>query len=209
MKVVLINGPLDVSKEVGILLCQNAANGPWVLDEFGIELRERCHGAYRLMERVRPVPNVEMVVPRRHDHFETSMDIATEEFEGKTPREAYLAFYQYWVLPACGADALGRWLVRRVQFYVGQQMRAFPPSQRTRGMIVVDAGTVEECLPVVEAFGKANCTAIQVGNSRLDGLGIDVVSLPNLEGIPLNQIRMAAPGLFIELPPPKEIVIAT
>lgn len=200
MKVVFTN-----SKKVGISIAQNAANGPWVLDEFGIELRERCHGAYRMFEKV---PNVGMV-PLRHDYFTAQMDAPLECFGGLTPRVAYLAFYQNWVLPTCGADALGKWLVRRVQFYVGQEAKHVPPSQRTRGMIIVDAGTPAECLPVIEAFGAQNCTVLQVGDFRLDIPGVDVVNFSLREGDLLPQLRSAAIGLFIEVPPPKEIVIAS
>lgn len=205
-QVVLLNGPPRSGKDtVAHIICSTAAHGPWVHDKFAVELKERCHAAYRLYDS-------RSGLPVHHNYFEKQKDVPLQLFEGLTPRRAYIEFYEKWVAPVCGKDALGRWLVERVGYFMFQQEKNLPAAKRNCAMVISDAGTPEAVQKVVDRFGTDACTLINIerdgctfeGDSRkkFEIPGIRTCTLRNpgdtVESL-LAAVRAAAPHLYIEI----------
>jgi hypothetical protein len=205
VRIILVSGPPRAGKDTaGQLLCAHAV-GPLALDKLAVDLKERCHAAYRLFDgRTR--------MPLRHDYFEAQKDVMLQCFEGLTPRQAYVKFFQCWVEPVVGAGALGMWMVRRQMALMryGLEKGMVMPA----GLVITDAGRVEDCLPVIRQHGAESCTQLRVerdgctfeGDSRVDfdlsSRGVRVATVRNpgdtMAGL-LNRLREAAPWLFIEI----------
>jgi hypothetical protein len=200
MKVILVNGPPRCGKDtLGHLLVKHLPNGKsLMLAPIEVELKERCHGAYRLYHGKGVVP---------HNAFEAVKEMPSEYFEGRSPRDAYISFFRSWVKPVCGEDALGRWLVARIE----RLMKIPQIRMCTKGIIALNVGRRADCMPIVTWARAENCTLIKLtrdgcsykGDSRedvnLDDLGVPTISVRNPgDHTFLNRVREAAPHLFIE-----------
>jgi len=200
VRVVFVSGPPRCGKDAAGLIIAKEGAHPMALDKFAIELKERCHSAYRLMtHRAMPLP---------WGYFEEQKDVPLAAFEGLSPRQAYVEFFQKWVGPVCGRDALGRWLVKRVKHFA-EIMRK--NGQVVPGIIITDAGRREDCLPVVSEWGALNMVQVRLsregctfeGDSREDfdlrNVGVRTEKVVNpgdtLAGLS-NALRAAFPGLF-------------
>lgn len=207
LRIVFINGPSRSGKDTaGLVICKEAANGPWVLDKFAAELKGRCHGAYKLVDgrTGRPIP---------FDAFEGQKDVPLDAFNGLSPRQAYIKFFENWVLPVHGEGALGRWLIQRIDFFM-EHLKEARPDYVPRGVVITDAGRRRECLPLVEKYGAENCTLIDIerdglsydgdcrGRFGLEDMGVRRCRVKNpgdsLSGLSLA-LRDAAPHLFLEI----------
>lgn len=203
MKIVFISGPPRCGKDTAAQLIATEAAEKMALDKFAIELKERCHSAYRLMlQNGMPIP---------WHYFEGTKDVPLAAFEGRSPRSAYIEFYRHWVEPVCGAGALGRWLVKRVKHFTALMLSR---GQAIPGMVISDAGRREDCIPVIREWGADSCILIRLsregctfkGDSRRDftlrDLGVRTETVVNpgdtIAGLS-NAIRRAVPVLYMKL----------
>ena len=146
----LLNGPPRSGKNtIGAAVARLAT--PCLGGELGAELKERAHAAYRLTDLSgRPHP---------YDWYESKKDEVLGEFWGITPRQAYIAFHEQYWKPVHGPEVLGEMLLERLQ-------AEWPPLDRSMNLVVTDAGSAPECLPLVRFFGADNTTLISVSRPQ-------------------------------------------
>ena len=130
--IIFLNGPPRAGKDTA---------GNFLHEEYGFlhtklssELKDRCHAAHRLS------------VP--HDFFEATKDVPRKEFEGLTPRQAYIAFSEKYAKPTFGVDIFGRWLLKNM---IGGPNFA-----------ISDSGFREEALPIIAHFGQENAILLHI-----------------------------------------------
>tara|TARA_R110002167_G_scaffold143958_2_gene333704 strand:- start:50251 stop:50826 length:576 start_codon:yes stop_codon:yes gene_type:complete len=142
MKIILLNGPPRAGKDyAGAALLEMLPAGTPIL-KFAQELKERTHALYRLVDAFGNL------CP--HDHFEDRKDDQLEEFEGITPRQAYIAVSEELIKPLHGQRIFGEWLARRIdQLEVGT-------------VVITDSGFVPEAEVLVEKFGAENCLLARI-----------------------------------------------
>ena len=142
MKIILLNGPPRAGKDyAGAALLEHLPAGTPIL-KFAQELKERTHALYRLVDAFGNL------CP--HDHFEDRKDTPLVEFEGLTPRAAYIAVSERLIKPLHGERIFGEWLARRIdQLEVGT-------------VVITDSGFVPEAEVLVEKFGAENCLLARI-----------------------------------------------
>jgi hypothetical protein len=208
-KVVIVLGPTsapgyvgNVRRDVAALIAKESADQEMALvqDGFNIEMRERCHAAFKLYaEDGLPVPWFQ---------FENCLNDPTDFFNGMSPEAAYASFQSY-VHTFMADSIMGQWVVERCNYYRNKQ-KELAPDARAKGVILADVASVADYKNVIESYGVDNATLIQV---RCKG-GIDLTAAiaPNLRTGRLAQIeftedkdqltkaiREAAPHLFIKI----------
>ena len=208
-RVVLVMGPTsapgstgNILRDVAAVTANEAANAqlPLALDGFNIELRERCHAAFKLYG--------EDKLPCAWFQFEDSLQDPTDYFNGLTPGSAYAAF-QSFCHSFMSEDILGQWVVERTRYYQEAQ-RKLPPDQRATGILLADIASVEDYKNVIGSFGPENVTLIQVrAKGAVDlsarivpelevGRKVEVEYTSDKEEL-AKAIRAAAPNLFIKI----------
>jgi len=174
MKLILLNGPPRSGKDfAGLKLQLGSPNVK--LFKMSKELKERCHAAYLLFGTDGR--------PLRHDWFESVKDEPREEFEGLTPREAYIAFSENWLKPTHGTGKLGEWLAEDILHWK-TILGDFTA-------VVTDCGFLHEVVPLVGEFGAENILLIRLhrvgytfeGDSRshidLSHMGVPCMDIDN------------------------------
>ena len=141
-------------RDVAAAIAQEASKEgmPLVLDGFNIEMRERCHAAYKLYS--------EDGMPAPWFQFEDSIDEPTDYFNGLTPAAAYGRFMDF-CHNNMGQGILGQWVVERANFFREKQ-RKQPPEQRAQGIITADVASAFDYRRVVETYGAHNVTLVHV-----------------------------------------------
>lgn len=128
---VLLNGPPRSGKNtVGQLLVSRG----WVPMSFAKALKEMTHRAYGLGEL-------------RHDFYDDVKDVASKDFRGVTPRQAYIAMSEKFVKPLHGSDYFGRVLA--------EAMRKYDEAKGDYSVVVTDTGFGDEAMKVVETRQKS------------------------------------------------------
>lgn len=203
-KAVFVVGPQESSeypgnpcRDVAAAIAQESTKEgmPLVLDGFCIEMRERCHAAYKLYS--------EDGMPAPWFQFEDSLGLPSSFFADKSPSEAYRAFSDY-VTEQMGEATLGQWVVERANFYREKQRKA-PPEQRAQGIITADVTSVANYNRVAKSYGVGNTTLVTVGQYVPVGLGgIEADRTVNIEFTTneadlVQAVREAAPHLFIKI----------
>jgi len=210
VRVVIIDGGAGVGKDaLAHIICSYGSNGPWVLDHFDVELEERCHGAYKLFNKKGgPVPS---------GFFENQKDVPLEFFHGMSARSAYENFRE-WAESTFGLSISGRWLLRRIDYYIDLQKKELLEEQRAANICLADAAPPEAIKLLEERFGRENFIFIDMFRpgvvsklrrmsplSRFDAKINNDGTLQDLE----DKIKKALPALFIEMPMPKQVQVAT
>lgn len=139
MKVIILNGPPRSGKDTLAKLILSHLGAAY-LRSFGSELKLMTHRLYGM-------------VHSKADAFEEVKDEPSISFNGLTPRQAYINVHELYLKPVHGLEALGDLLVK---------------SMRRRGLwsastlIITDAGSVEECMPIVRKYGTENITLVRI-----------------------------------------------
>lgn len=203
LKVVFFLGPRGAGKSsAALLVAENGSGGPYVLDGFDVEVRERCHAAYKIID-------TETRLPAPAHHFEASLDQPHEAFDGMSPRNAYLKFRR-WVNDAFPTGTPGRWLAQRARFFQDLQAKRRPADQRVRTLLVHDEGTPADYGEAIKLFAVENCLAVQVvGQHQLAAWapsieGLTPVAVKNLKtDLPSLRAALGAavPSLFLHTTP--------
>lgn len=208
-RVVLVTGPTSAPdfegnplRTVAAGIAQESTNAqmPLVLDGFNIEMRERCHAAFKLYS--------EDGMPAPWFQFEDSLQEPTSWFNGMAPGVAYAQF-QSFCHSVMGAGVLGQWVVERCNFYREQQ-RKLDPDQRAQGVLLADIGSYEDYKTVVDSYGADNITLVEVRAAGAVDLSANIISsleVPKRVQVEFTQneddlvqaIRDAAPHLFIKI----------
>ena len=173
-KIILLNGPPRSGKDfAGDLLRDETEDGAIV--KFAQILKERTHAFYDLCNPLTGKPYA-------HDRYEDCKDEPNDDFEGLTPREAYIAISEQYVKPVHGEKQFGIWLADEMRCYDDAH---FSP------LIVTDSGFRPEAEVLVEEFGAENIVLARIhregctfeGDARsyidLADLGVRCVDVPN------------------------------
>lgn len=212
LKVIFLLGARGAGKSTAALqLAEHAAGGPFVLDGFNVEPRERCHAAYKIID-------MQSRLPAPSHQFEDALDTPHDAFVGLSPRNAYIRFDR-WLRDAFPKGTLGVWLAERCRYFQRVQKAKLPEEKRARTVIVHDEGTQPDYEEAVKIFGAAHCSAIHIKRAddksaaalwtpqiaELVGGRVYTVENPGDHPSKLEKaLRQAAPLLFLEIA--KEIV---
>ena len=181
MKIVFVNGPPRSGKdEVGKLFA-GYSSGVMVPIKFAEELKVRCHGAYGIVDQ--------LGVPEFASYFERCKDEPRDEFEGLTPRQAYIHFSEDYIKPIHGKGTFGRWLIR----CMNEKIQTCRHGKYIDGFVVTDSGFESETVPVIKHFGASTCTLIQVTRDGCTYEG-DSRSRIDLREYGVEQIDVYNPG---------------
>lgn len=141
--IILLNGPPRVGKDtIGQSLCgMFGQDFHAVARKMSKVLKESTHGYYHLVdESGKPLP---------FDHYEDLKDIPLPEFDGKSPREAYIHYSEDIMKPSRGPDIFGKLLLKELE-----QDEVAAKEQGKRLMVILtDSGFVEEILPLSDKYG--------------------------------------------------------
>lgn len=142
MKIIFLNGPPNSGKDQAAKYIAEFLKNTRH-EKFSKELKERCHGAFFLW-------NHDGVCD--HDRWESVKDEPLSDFDGMTPRQAYIAFSENFVKPTFGDDALGQWLVKDLR----------KDRRETVTALISDSGFAGEAQVLVDEFGAENCTLVRI-----------------------------------------------
>tara|TARA_R110000796_G_C14524572_1_gene431228 strand:+ start:127 stop:708 length:582 start_codon:yes stop_codon:yes gene_type:complete len=144
MKIILLNGPPRSGKDyAGRVLLEHLPAGTPIV-KMAKELKERTHALYRLVDEDGPYP---------HDFYEAVKDTPLDEFEGITPRQAYIAVSELLIKPLHGDKQFGRWLCNYLERLEDEGVST---------VVVTDAGFLGECEVLVDNFGPENCLLARI-----------------------------------------------
>lgn len=201
-KVIFLSGAEGSGRKLAsAVIGKEGATGPYLMDLFQFESRERCHASFKIMENQtrHPAPGYA---------FEHQIDVPLKCFEGMTPKQAYRAFRENFVFPCCGEDAEGRWLVERIEFFRDQQRKKRSEDKWVKAVVVPDLESAACAQVLIDKYGIENCTHIHVVRQGTEdapmtpALGVEtrVVENPGdtVSGL-ANAVRYAVPHLFIYL----------
>lgn len=145
MTLYLLNGPPRSGKDtIAEMLVTDLGAEHWKLAK---ELKERCHGAYRL--------------DKPADAFEAVKDLPSGLFLGLTPREAYIRFHETFLKPAHGFEVLGL-LLANAHLTQSRMLRQVPIWERWGAVVVSDAGNALQCAPLVSLFSPENTKLVHI-----------------------------------------------
>ena len=205
-RVVFMSGARGSGKKTAAkIIADTAATGPYVIDAFLFEMRERCHAAFKLFDPQR--------LPVHPLYFEESLDVPLGVFHG-TPRAAYARFAQF-ARDVMGPQVEGDWVAGRLRYFRRMQQEKLERgmiSKVARGTIIVDMPqyTADSVVyrPIVDYVGAENCTVLHIERA---GSGIaQHICLDGVRGVRVRNpgdsvaafetaIRKAAPHLYIEI----------
>lgn len=111
----------------------------------GHELKEMTHAAYGMPGRA-------------HDYYEKVKGEPSADFDGRTPRDAYIHFSEAVMKPAFGQDVFGRRWINRIA-----RMGLLTSG---RVIVVPDAGFAAEWEPVLAVIPNADVLLVQIDASR-------------------------------------------
>ena len=167
---VLVSGPARAGKNRAATCLSDRLGG----DHFALSnlLKRMTHVHYGMGEDLPPL------------HFEDTKDQAAPEFDGLSPRQAYIRYSEEIMKPQRGNGYLGLIAAQRVE------------KNRSKGMISIVSGVgfEDEVLPMIKAAGAWNTLHISIrpaggsGGRAIDSrnplflerLGVDTVELRNL-----------------------------
>lgn len=194
-KAIFLTGCQNAGKKVAaqILARTAAGHATLVIDSFGAEMRERCHGAYKLLDSRN--------LPAHPGVFQQTIDQPSPYFGDKSPRVAYAEFAEF-MQKSLGRDIAGKWMVERLSYY--RQRAATAPT----GVIIFDAAPLPAYQQMLGYVGVDNCTELVVcrdGKRMPPTLGSHGVRFAHVmnPGDTVaafeSAIRKAAPHLYIEI----------
>ena len=102
-RIIFLNGPPRSGKDYAGNFLKDEMPHAFVA-KFAAILKERVHTIYGL--------ECELGLVRPHDFFEDYKDEPLDEFEGLTPRAAYIGFSERYIKPMHGDKQFGIWLAR-------------------------------------------------------------------------------------------------
>lgn len=197
MRLILLNGPPRCGKDTTAEVILNRATRKTIQTKLAVDLKMRCHAAYGLWH---PKGG-----PVHHNAFEQAKDETMECFEGLSPRAAYIAFFENWIVPTHGPQMLGTWLVRRLQRVLEiesaeQTSKALAP---TEFVVISDCRRSDEVEPLREKFGSDAITIVRLHREghTWDGDVKDACYL-DLDGIRCVDVKnpeSIIDGLFVGL----------
>ena len=210
MRLVLVNcrrGEPDVVAHA-VMRSAGKDKSPWLVDWLAVEVRERCHAAYKIIDG-------RDGMPATYPAFAGQLDVPLDLFGGLSPRNAYQRFESSWLASAFPEDQLGRWAADRMKAWIEDQQRRCAPKPTQSIMVPDCAGRGPSAQRVVDAF-PGDVTLLQVyakGDSRypleLTGVRDCVVEIAEDFTPSQNEaaFRKAAPHLFLELPPSQGAIV--
>lgn len=151
----LINGPPRSGKDaVARMIHELVGAAHWKL---AAELKERTHALYRLMGNGRP---------RHWSAYERTKDNVSGDFDGVTPRAAYIAVHEGVLKPLHGPTVLGHLLVdRHRRGCEGRKPAWLDPE---KNVVVSDAGDVPQCLPLISRFTPERTVLVRLTRAGCD-----------------------------------------
>ncbi len=168
-KIILLNGPPRCGKDfAGGILWDILPDAQ--VNKFAAQLKVRTHALYLKFDR--------HGLAFLHDHYEDCKDMPHPDFEGATPREAYIAFSEQYVKPLHGEAQFGRWLLDQIQ------------DTPYETHIITDSGFVPEAKVLIEAFDAENITLVRI---HREGCGFSSDSRSYLE-LPVKTIDIVNAG---------------
>ena len=178
MTLILLNGPPRSGKDtVANMLCSMLPEtSHWKLSG---ELKARTHAVYG-------------VDRRDPEEFERTKDQPSLLFLGLSPRQAYIEMHERYLKPVHGPRILGELLLKNI-------MRSFP-LEETENIVVSDAGDVEQCMPLVEAWRPKNTILVHLNREgctwdnrvRFTLSGVRTVTLENSCDLPTLRSKLQA-----------------
>ena len=202
LKVLFLVGSASCGRKTAAeIIASSAPTGPWVMDGFQIELRERAHMFHKIVEQG------PRMLPAPWFHFNGQLDIPTPAFDGLSPRQAY-RFAEQHATRMFGAEVIGKWTVQRVRWMQQAQQKRLPEAKWARGVMFVDDAPQASLVHAVKEFGKDNCTQVVIkrtGQSSLPILSEDdvrtvhVVNPGDSRVIFERNLREALPHVYIEI----------
>lgn len=165
MQVILLNGPPRSGKDTAANALLAATPNSTIM-RFSGPLKAATHAAFGL---------------RASLDTEGYKDAPREEFDGLTPREAYIAMSEVGIKPAFGALHFGKVLARRIL------------SSDASMVVVPDSGFAYEAEPVVAAVGAANVLLLRLHRPgrTFDGDSRSHISLKGVRTIDVQNIEDA------------------
>lgn len=205
MRIIFLNGPPRSGKDFGGNLITNNAARNLAPVKFATELKIRTHLFYKCFTddgNVCPV-----------DYFEEMKDAPLPQFEGLTPREAYIAMSEVYAKKMHGPKTFGKWLLDYLIPWTADWDKDNPLNP-CDGFVITDSGFREEAEVLIDYYGAESCTLVRIhrlghdfsGDSRgyidLSDLGVHLVHVQN-DGVHPQQycaaLVNALPELFIEV----------
>lgn len=150
--IILLNGPPRVGKDtIGAALSGLFSQDFHVVQrKISKILKEETHRHYHLVW--------EDGTPYTFNHYEDMKDTPLPEFDGRTPREAYIHLSEDIMKPSRGKDIFGRLILKELQ--------QDEQDARTKGkrlmVILTDSGFMDEILPISDYFGAKNLLLFQL-----------------------------------------------
>lgn len=165
MKIVFINGPPGSGKDTAANAIYGRMKNARTY-KMAQPIIEAVRGAFR-------ISNVDWKGLMSPEFKQSPSD----KFFGRTPRETMISFSEDWIKPFFGKDTFGHLAVRELM------------TSKMDLCAISDSGFREECLPVVQQFGRQNCLVIQL---KRDGCTFKGDSRSYLDlsdaGVPLVQV---------------------
>ncbi len=100
----------------------------------------------------------------KYDHYENCKDVPSEDFQGITPRQAYINHSESYMKPLYGKDIYGR-LMRNL---ILKRLDRMTIRKRAPLFFFSDCGFVEELEQLREVFGDENMLLVRMHRSGSD-----------------------------------------
>lgn len=135
-KIVLLNSPPSGGKDTAANYLITKYNNVKT-DKFARVLKERTHALYGFNNRP-------------HNYYEDVKGIASEDFYGLTPRQAYINVSELYFKPVHGNDIFGKILADELDKYDWEIN------------VISDSGFKEEAEVLIKKYGKENIILIRI-----------------------------------------------
>lgn len=162
--VILINGPPRSGKDtLGVALQNELVDRRTTarVFRFATEVKNRTHGLFGMPGAVA-------------DAFEDGKDEPREEFNGMTPRQAYIWVSEEVIKPKFGKDIFGRWLADEIARY-----DALDVAIVTDSGFLLEAGAVEQRFPdigVIQISGRGTFEGDSRGSVEVPGRPMAIIN---------------------------------
>jgi hypothetical protein len=174
VKVVLLNGPPRSGKDFAAnAIRENWQDRAWVL-KFAGPVKSATHAAFG--------------IDRPQDAYEHCKDQPSKDFDGLTPREAYIAFSEKAMKPAFGTDIFGRAMRRQIERAAANGF----------GLVAIsDSGFMEEAQQVRALVGQDNMLLIRLRRNGCSFVG-DSRGYIELPGVWTNDVVNPGDATFAD-----------